>query len=382
MAKKKAARKKTAPKNKVKKVSKLSRGKSMKAMVFYEKETMKLEEKRIPEPADDELLVKVEACGFCGSDLAYYFGASSLETKTGKGPLVLGHEFTGTVIKVGRTPRRMGMFEEGDRVVMDPVQACNTCEYCIKGKTNLCAKMSVLGVSTDGGFEEYCVTKYSGTKKLPDDVSFEIGAIIEPLACATYAIQNTNIQPGNFVVIYGPGPIGFVMTQLAKASGAGHVVMVGTRDYRLNLCKKAGADTVLNPVVPNSKHYCADVCKKIEDLTDGLMADRAILATSSVPAMEEALAITGKASTVVYFGLPGDADMVRVPALQSMFGDKTIRFSWLAPFTWPTAINAISKGLVDLSPLVTHKVKLDKTEEYLVMLSERKEGIMKAIVTP
>ena len=90
MAKKKAARKKTAPKNKVKKVSKLSRGKSMKAMVFYEKETMKLEEKRIPEPADDELLVKVEACGFCGSDLAYYFGASSLETKTGKGPLVLG----------------------------------------------------------------------------------------------------------------------------------------------------------------------------------------------------------------------------------------------------------------------------------------------------
>lgn len=374
MAKTKA----TATKPSIKKAVK----NTMKAMVFYEKETMKLEERVIPEPADDEVLVRVEACGMCGSDLAYFFGHSSLETKTGKGPLVLGHEFTGTVIKVGSVANRMGLFKEGDRVVLDPVQSCNTCENCIRGYTNLCTKMSVLGVSTNGGFAEYCVSKYTGTKKLPDTVSFEHGAITEPLACATYAVQNLDVQPGNFVVVYGPGPIGFIMTQLIKASGAGHVVMIGTRDYRLDLCKTAGAHTVLNPNEQGSKHYCADVPGKIRELTNGRMADRAILATSSVPAMEQSLDITGRRSTVVYFGLPGDKDVVRVPALRSMFSDKTIRFSWLAPFTWPTALNAISTGLVDLSPLVTHSYPVDKVEDALRLLSSRQDGVMKALVKP
>ncbi|MBI2193825.1 MAG: alcohol dehydrogenase catalytic domain-containing protein [Planctomycetes bacterium] len=355
---------------------------TMKAMVFYEKETLKLEEKPIPEPADDEVLVRVEACGMCGSDLNYYFGISSLETKTGKGPLVLGHEFTGTVIKVGTVPNRLGLFKEGDRVVLDPVQSCNTCDQCIRGFTNLCTKMSVLGVSTNGGFAEYCVSKYTGTKRLPDNVSFEHGAITEPLACATYAVQNLDVQPGQVVVVYGPGPIGFIMTQLIKASGAGHVVVVGTRDYRLELCKTAGAATVLNPKEASSAYYCPDVVGKMRDLTGGRMAERAILATSSVPAMEQALEITGKKSVVVYFGLPGDKDVVRVPALRSMFGDKTIRFSWLAPFTWPTALNAISTGLVNLAPLVTHRFSVDKVENALQLLSSRQNGVMKALVKP
>jgi L-iditol 2-dehydrogenase len=373
---------KTATKPSAAKAAKSPAKQTMKAMVFYEKEKMQLEELPIPEPGDDQLLVKVEACGICGSDIAYYYGLSSLETPTGKGPLALGHEFTGTVIKVGATPSRLGLFKEGQRVVMDPVQSCNTCRCCTTGHPNLCTKMSVLGVSTNGGFAEYCLSKYTGTRLLPDNVSFVIGAMTEPLACATYAVKNLHVEPGNLVVVYGPGAIGNMMTQLAKASGARHVVMVGTRDYRLDLAKKAGADTVLNPKEKESAYYCADVVKRVSGLTDGLMADRAIVATSAVSAMRETFDITGKASTIVFFGLPGDKDVVPVPALRTMFGDKTIRFSWLAPFTWPAALSALSGGLVDLSPLATHRLPLTDVAKGIRMVRDRVEGVMKAIIVP
>jgi len=355
---------------------------TMKAMIFYEKKKMQLEEVPIPEPGDDELLVKVEACGVCGSDIAYYYGISSLETPSGKGPLVLGHEFSGTVVKVGATPRRLKLFQEGQRVVLDPVQSCNTCRACITGHPNLCTEMSVLGVSTNGGFAEYCLSKYTGTKLLPDNVSFEIGAMTEPLACATYAVKNLDVEPGNLVVVYGPGPIGNMMAQLAKASGAREVVMVGTRDYRLELAKKAGAGVVLNPKDKKSPYYCSSVVRKIKEMTDGLMAERAIVATSAVTAMKETFKITGKASTIVFFGLPGDKDVVPIPALDTMFGDKAIRFSWLAPFTWPAALGAISGKLVNLKDLASHRLPLKDTIKGIEMMKNRKNGVMKPIVIP
>ncbi len=352
----------------------------MKAQVFYEPNDMRLEEIDIPEIGDDEVLVRVKACGICGSDIAYYYGDSPLETGDGKGPLILGHEYCGDVAKVGAFAQ--ALFKEGDRVVCDPVQYCNICDICRKGQPNLCETKSVLGVSVDGGFAEYSKVKASSCVKLPDNVSYKHGSLTEPLACSYYAMSNLDVQPGMSCVVFGPGPIGLMQMQLIKSAGAGLAILVGTRDYRLEIGKQLGADVVINPVDSSSPYYCDDLKAKVAELTDGKMADRALTSTGSVSAAEMALDVTGRRSVIGFFGLPGADDKIPVPALDSIFWDKTIRFSWLAPFTWPSALQALSAGLVNVDPLASHTFELDTLADGLASVKAREDNVMKAVVTP
>ncbi|MFW6162514.1 MAG: zinc-dependent alcohol dehydrogenase [Planctomycetota bacterium] len=357
---------------------------TMKAQVFYEPMKMELEDVPVPEVADDEVLVQVKACGICGSDIAYYFGDSSLETESGKGPCILGHEFTGQVVEVGSIPKSMGLFKPGDRVVLDPVQYCNACDVCFRGQTNLCENKAVLGVSTNGGFAEYSKSKYTGVHPLPEGISYEDGALTEPLACATYGLKNLDVELGNFCVVIGPGAIGCMMVQLAKSSGAGTVVLVGAQgdDYRLEIGKQLGADAIINCADADSPHYVEDVKATISDMTDGMMANRVIVPTGAVPAMKTALDISGRRSTVVFFGLPGDEDVLPLPVLDSILWDKTIQFSWLAPGTWQTALQALGSGLVDVSPLVSHQFPLADLADDHVKVKDRVDQPMKPVIVP
>lgn len=352
----------------------------MRAQVFYEPKDMRLEEVDIPEIGEDEVLIKVRACGVCGSDIAYYYGLSPLETETGKGPLILGHEFAGEVSRVGKIPRELGLFQEGDEVTVEPVQYCNTCEVCKRGMVNLCENKTVLGVSVDGAFAEYVKSKYTHLHKLPPGVSFEQASFTEPLANAVYGLNNLQVNLGNFCVIFGPGPIGNMMVQLAKSRGAGKVTLVGTRDYRLKLGKDAGADILINVTDEESDYYVADLVEKIKKESRGRMADRVICATGSVDAMQDALKISGRAATIVYFGLPSPEDVIKIPALDSLIMDKTIRFSWLSPLTWPEALQSIADGLVDVKKLVSHRFSLEDTLEGLENVKNRKDNAMKGLV--
>jgi len=354
--------------------------KKMKAQVFYEPENMRLEEVDIPSLTPDEVLIKVKACGICGSDIAYYWGLSPLETETGKGPLILGHEFSGDVVEVGKIPREGKLFKEGDRVTVDPVQYCNACDICAKGMVNLCENKKVIGVSTDGAFAEYVKSKYTGVHRLPQNVTYEEGACTEPLACVTYGVNNLNIGLGDFCVIIGPGPIGLMMLQLIKSKGAGTVVLVGTRDYRLELGKKLGADFIFNTKQEESNHYVKDLVEKIKTLTEGQMANRVICPTGNLKAMHDALKISGRRAIIVYFGLPGPNDLLQVPVLDSLMWDKTIRFSWLAPFTWMRALQALSNKLVDVDSLITHRFSLEDALEGLETIKDRKGKTIKGLL--
>ncbi len=354
----------------------------MKAQVFYDAEKMDLEEIPVPEVTDIDVLVQVKNCGICGSDISYYYGLSPIGTPTGKGPLVLGHEFTGDVVEVGAVAKSMNLFRPGDRVVVNPVQHCNACYACAAGQTNLCANLYVPGVTANGGFAEYCVSRYTGLFKLPDTVSYAAGAFTEPLACAVYGMKKLEIEPGQFVAIFGPGPMGLMMVQMAKSVGAGKVALIGTRDYRLEAGKKWGADVVFNISEKKSPYYVADLKEAIADLTHGALADRAIVPTSSNDAFEQAIDITGNAAILVHFGLPNEGDVIHVPALSTHTMDKEIRFSWLAPLTWPAAIRSISEGLVDVEKLVTSTVPLEDTESAIRALRERIDDPIKVQITP
>lgn len=352
----------------------------MKAQVFYEPEKMKLESRPVPQPASDEVLVKVNAVGICGSDVAYYYGKSSLETPNGKGPLILGHEFSGEVVAAGKEAEQKGGFHPGDRVVANPVQSNPNGKWSKKGLSNLDDEKRVLGVSVDGGLAEYCVSHYYWTVKVPASLSLDQAAATEPLACAVYAINNLNIERGQFVVIFGPGPIGLMMVQLAKARGAGKVILVGTRDYRLEKGKALGADFLANTDQPDSPYYVKDLGKKIRELNEGELADRAITSTSALAAIHKALEVTGKHSTVVVFGLPGDRDVIQVPALQSILMDKTIRYSWLAPNTWPEAVDSLAKGKVKVDQILSHRFRLDGLTEAIRKVRAREDNCLKALI--
>ncbi|MGM0365369.1 MAG: zinc-dependent alcohol dehydrogenase [Actinomycetota bacterium] len=351
--------------------------KKMKAQVFYEAEKMKLEEIPVPEVGDTDVLVKVKNVGICGSDISYYYGLSPVDTPTGKGPIVLGHEFTGEVAEVGKVPDSLGLFKPGDRVVVNPVQFCNACYACAEGKTHFCENISVPGVSSDGGFAEYCLSNYTGLFKLPDDVSFAAGAFTEPLACVVYAIKKAEIEPGQFVAIFGPGPMGQMMVQLAKSVGAGKIALIGTRDYRLELGKKYGADYLYNVRDKDSKYYVKDLKEAISEATDGKLADRALVPTSSNDAFEKAIEVTGNCSILIHFGLPNEDDVIHVPALSFHTMDKEIRSSWLAPMVWPTAVRTIKEGLVDVEALVSHTYPLEETEKAIINLKNRVDNPMK-----
>lgn len=350
----------------------------MKAQVFFEAEKMELEEISIPALSDADVLVRVKNCGICGSDVSYYFGLSP----TDKMPIVLGHEFTGEVVEVGAIPKSMGLFTPGDRVVVNPVQNCNACYACASGHTNLCANLYVPGVNADGAFAEYAVSRYTGLFKLPDTVTYAAGAFMEPLACAVYGMKKLAVEPGQFVAIFGPGPIGIMMVQIAKAVGAGKVALIGTRDYRLNEGRKWGADYLFNTADAKSPYYVRDLKSAISDLTSGALAERAIVPTSANEAFEQAIDVTGNAAILVHFGLPTTGDVIHVPAEATHKMDKEIRFSWLAPGVWPTTIRMISEGLLDLEPLVSRSVPLSEAGVAIRSLRAREGDPIKVQVTP
>ncbi len=352
----------------------------MRAQVFYEAEKMKLERIDIPKVMDDEVLLRVKACGICGSDMSYYFGHSPLGTKDGKGPLVLGHEFCGDVVEVGRIPASKGLFKPGDRVIANPMQQCNACPACAKGQYNVCPNATIPGVGNNGGFAEYCVMKYTHIYPMPDGMTYEQGAVVEPLACAVYGMNKLDIRMDDTVVIFGPGPIGLMMVQLAKAQGAARVIMTGRRDYPLETALAAGADAVVNTADAYSPYYSVDLKERVRELTGGNMADKVIVPTSAMPALKQALEVAGNCAVIVFFGLPGPEDKIEIPALDFITSDKRVFFSWLAPLTWPEAISAISSGKVKTDKLITHRFSLEDCEAGIRFMKTGSGNKIKGII--
>jgi len=353
----------------------------MKAAIFKEPNVMTNEEISIPQIADDEVLIRVKAVGICGSDISYYYGHSPLGTEDGNGPLILGHEASGVVAEVGAIPQGLGLFKEGDRIAINPVQQCNACPACMRGEFNVCSNFAgVTGVSVDGCFAEYVKAKYTHVYKISDDISFEDAALAEPMACATHGIFRLDIKLGQTVVVYGLGGIGLMMVQLAKAGGAGKVIAIDVFDYNIEKALGVGADFAINVGDKSSKYYTDDTAAKVKEFNNGELAPRCVVPTSNMAALQDALNVTGCCSTICYFGLPGPEDKLEVGVLDAIQSERTLHFSWLAPLVWDNVFNVMASGQVDLSPIVTNKFTLDQTEEGIKYMKESKDDKIKGIV--
>lgn len=268
----------------------------MKALVYYGPRNVKLETRDIPTPKPDEVLIKTRAVSICGSDLGAY-RLSEVSDRWAP-PIVLGHEFSGEIAAVGENVDNLKV---GQRVSANPILYCGECYYCKRGMINLCCNRHSLGTSiggsaADGALQEYFTVRQEAVIPLDDRVTYEQGALLEPLAVCYNAARNGSFGEGERVAIIGAGPIGLMIVKFLKAQGAGTIIVSDIVDGRLNFATKYGADAVINA-------RNESVPDKVLELTEGIGVDRVIIAGGSPTVIDDSLKMVRNGGKIVLVAL-------------------------------------------------------------------------------
>ncbi|WP_229874563.1 NAD(P)-dependent alcohol dehydrogenase [Amycolatopsis deserti] len=334
---------------------------TMKVAVLYGIHDIRIEERPVPRPAPDEVLIRVASVGTCGSDVHYYehgrIGDFVVEQ-----PLVLGHEPSGVVVARGSDARR---HEIGARVALEPGVPCSVCGECKAGRYNLCPRMRFFGTPPiDGAFCGYVVLREDFAHPVPDALSDDAAGLLEPLSVGVWASRKSRIAPGSRVLITGAGPIGLVATQTARAFGASEVVVTDVNPRRLEVAEELGATGTI------------DVSR--ENLADAGFTPDVLLECSGVPAAAgQAIRTVARAGRVVLIGMGGDEIPLPLAHVQNFELEVTGTFRYAN--TWPTAIALAASGEVDLDRLVTHRFGLDEVEQALT-IAGKDDSVIKAVV--
>lgn len=341
---------------------------TMKAAVFEKVGVIKVKEVPVPEINDDEVLIKVKNTGICGTDWSIYNGWYSAD----KLPMIAGHEFSGVIAKVGTKNRGL---KEGDRVTADINMSCGTCYYCMHGDKLLCDSFTQLGIHTDGSFAEYVKAPATQVHILPDNMSFEEGAFIEPVSCVIHAAKALDARLGSSVAVIGDG-LGTLHARMAVLRACAPVIVFGKNRKRLNIAKEMGTDYVFH------LDDVADPVAEVMKLTGGRGVDYAIEAVGSVKTYEMAFAMLRRGGKLSAFGIAGEQDEMRIRPYEFVLGEKKVTGSCAGVGQdWPDAMTLISNGRINPRPLFSLKVPLEDLEWALLEL--RKDlSLFKVFVSP
>jgi len=320
-----------------------------------------------PEPKEDEVLIKVDICGLCGTDFKLYKG-----DYTGKVPVVLGHEYAGTVEKVGAKVKGI---KPGDRVVADPNESCGACDLCRSAQSTFCSDMAAYGVLSDGGFAEYTTANQKGIYKIPASLKSEIAAFTEPVACGVRCVDRAEIKVGQTVVILGAGPMGQVILQMVVNAGASKIIQTDIFDWKLEIAKQFGADETIN-----SKNE--DATARVLELTGGEGADVVIEAIGTAATFEQAFTFVKRGGRIVQFGFCPEGEKAAVEPFKILSKELTIVGSWVNPYTYPRAIKLLDSGKVKVEHLITNRLKVEDIIEGIQLMYDRPDGFMKAMISP
>ena len=330
---------------------------------------MAFEERDIPKAKDDEVLVKLEYVGICGSDMHYY-ETGAIGDYVVKPPFVLGHEPGGTVVEVGKDVKHLKV---GDRVALEPGKTCGHCQFCKEGKYNLCPDVIFFATPpVDGVFQEYVAHEADLCFKLPDNVSTLEGALIEPLAVGFHAAIQGDAHLGQKAVVMGSGCIGLVSMMALKARGVSEVYVVDVMDKRLEKAMELGATAVIN----GAKE---DVAERISQLTHGEGVDLAIETAGTEITTRQAIQVVKKGSVIVLVGYSKIGEMT-LP--MSIVLDKELTFKTVFRYRhiYPMAIDAVASGKVNLKGIVTHEFTLDEVPKAMDYSMHNKADIVKAVI--
>ena len=344
-------------------------GKTMKVSIMTGIRKLGWDERPIPQPQADEVLVKIEYVGVCGSDLHYY-ESGAIGDYVVKPPFVLGHEAAGTVVQVGEDVTHLAV---GDRVALEPGRTCGKCIFCRTGRYNLCPDVQFFATPpVDGVFQEYAVHEAKLCFKLPDNVSSMEGALIEPLAVGFHAANQGGAHVGQSVVVFGAGCIGLMSMLAVKAMGVSNVYVVDVMQNRLDKALALGAKGVIN----GAKQ---DTVAELLKVTDGLGVDLAIETAGTEITTNQAIDSTIKGGTIVLVGY-SKSGMINIKASNALNNELTFKTVFRYHHIYPMAIDAVASGAIDLKGVVTNVFDFDELPEALEKCVTNKAEIVKAAI--
>lgn len=323
----------------------------------------------MPEPKADQVLVKVEYVGICGSDV-HYLEHGAIGDFVVNGDFILGHECAGTIIEVGD---KVTDLKVGDRVALEPGITCGQCEFCKTGKYNLCPDVEFLATPPyHGCLENYIAFPANMCFKLPDAISTKEGALVEPLAVGMHAAGQGKVGLGDSIVILGAGCIGLMTLLSCKAYGATDITVVDIMDKRLDHAMKLGATRVIN-----AKEV--DVIQKIEEITGGRGADVVLETAGSKVTIQQTPYLVKRGGTIVLVGLAAD-DIIDYNFAKIMNKEAEIKSVFRYRNIYPKAIHAIEKGIIEVAEIVTHEFDFQDSEKAFDFVIRNKNDVVKAVI--
>ena len=341
---------------------------TMRAVVLYKPHDLRIEERPIPTISADEVLVRVRTVGVCGSDV-HYWHLGRIGPVVVEAPLILGHECAGELIEVGANVAHLHI---GDRVALEPGVPCGRCGFCRAGQYNLCPDVVFFATPpVDGAFCEYVAHSADFTFKLPEGVTFEQGAMCEPLSVGIHAVRRAGIGLGDSVLITGAGTIGLMTLMAARAAGATTTVITDVRPNRLELARELGATAAADV-------RSEDALALVQGLTRGRGVDKVIECTGVSSAMLTGLEALKRGGTAVWVGMTDDA--YTIPAVNTIRKELDIRGIFRYRNTYPTALGLIAAGSVDVARLITHHLSLDRLPEAMEIAHTGRDGAVKVMV--
>ena len=333
----------------------------MKAAVFYGKEDLRILDLDRPKAGAGEVVLKVQACGICGTDMHIFDGdEGAAPTPAGT---VLGHEFAGEVVEVGEGVSSVKL---GDRVAVDPNKLCGSCDFCRGGIGHFCESMIGIGTTVNGGFAEYCVVPESQAYRFDPSLSYEMAAMTEPLACCLHGIDLCEIKPGQTVAVIGGGMIGLLMLQLAKLSGAAKLILIEPIASKREAALKLGADIVIDPMAEEVKEKLASL-----GITQ---IDCVIECVGKTATVMQAIEIAGKYSTVMMFGLTRPNDEISIKPFEIFKKEITLKASFINPYTQSRALRLIESGRIDVSSMIVERASVSELPTILADKRRRTSG--------
>lgn len=309
----------------------------------------------LPEPGEGQVLVKVCACGVCGTDVHIYHGGKGSADVTP--PVILGHEFSGRIVKLGSGVTGL---EEGQLITVDPNIYCGKCRPCRQGQKQMCHHMKAVGVNMDGGFADYCLVPYAQCVPVPEGTDPEVAALAEPLACCLHGIDRAGIRPGENVLVIGGGTIGQIMLQLARLAGAAKVVLSEPVAARRELAVRLGADAAIDPIHENLNQRLSELLSK-----DG--ADVVIECVGSPRTSGQAIDAAAGCGRVLLFGVPDPESVLETKMYPIFQKELTIMGSFVNPDAHSRAVALLSSGRMKLKELITNRFPVSQLENAIQM---------------
>jgi D-arabinitol dehydrogenase (NADP+) len=329
----------------------------MKTVVIPQPNEISVLERDVPEPGPGQLLIQVMASGICGTDLHIYRGEYM-----GKYPVIPGHEFSGVVAAAGSGITR---FQVGDRVAIEPNIACDNCLNCLNNRQNFCLNWQAIGVTLPGGMEEYVLVPERAAFSI-GELPFEIGAFMEPLSCVVHGVERARIGLGDHVAIFGAGPIGSLMIQMARIQGAAQITVLEINPGRAELASELGADRVVASF------------DQLQPDTYDIVID----ATGAIPVMNRTIEFVRKGGTVLLFGVPPSGRNLEIEGFKVFQKGLTVLSSFTSVRNSFQAVDLLQSGQVRVDSLISHHLPLADMPHALELIESRDPAVKKVIVQP